>query len=232
MPYVPPEQLMKDRSDFAHKGIARGKSVVGLEYADGVLFLAENPSATLHKISEIYDRIAFAGVGKYSEFEDLRISGVRLADLRGYSYGREDVRARDLANGYSQALSTIFTQQMKPYEVEILVAEVSEDGGGNEIYHILFDGTVTDEHGSVAIGGHAEELTNAIAGAYQEHWDLATAVREAVRALSTAEAREIEPASVEAGVLDRTRSARRKFRRLREDEVEAILGTAPSASSS
>ena len=122
MPYVPPEQLMKDRSDFAHKGIARGKSVVGLEYADGILFIAENPSATLHKISEIYDRIAFAGVGKYSEFEDLRIAGVRLADLRGYSYGREDVRARDIANGYSQALSTIFTQQMKPYEVEILVA--------------------------------------------------------------------------------------------------------------
>jgi proteasome alpha subunit len=214
---------MKDRSDFAHKGIARGKSVVGVEYADGVLFLAENPSATLHKISEIYDRIAFAGVGKYSEFEDLRISGVRLADLRGYSYGREDVRARDLANGYSQALSTIFTQQMKPYEVEILVAEVAEDGGHNEIYHILFDGTVTDEHDSVAIGGHAEELSNAIGGAYQTGWDLATAVREAVRALSTAEGRQIEPASVEAGVLERIRPARRKFRRLGEDEVAGIL---------
>ena len=123
MPYVPPEQRIKDLSDFAHKGIARGKSVVGLEYQDGVLFIAENPSATLHKISEIYDRIAFAGVGKYSEFEDLRISGVRHADLRGYSYGRDDVRARDLANAYSQALSTIFTQQPKPYEVEILVGE-------------------------------------------------------------------------------------------------------------
>ncbi|MGZ5352397.1 MAG: proteasome subunit alpha, partial [Actinomycetota bacterium] len=161
MPYVPPEQRMKDLSEFAHKGIARGKSVVGLEYADGFLFLAENPSATLHKISEIYDRIAFAGVGRYSEFEDLRISGVRLADLRGYSYEREDVRARDLANAYSQALTSIFTQQMKPYEVEILVAEVGDDGGRSEIYHILFDGTVTDEHEHVAIGGHAEELTEA-----------------------------------------------------------------------
>src|ERR687895_1543857 len=139
MPYVSPDQLMKDRSEYAHKGIARGRSVIGLEYADGLLFIAENPSATLHKISEIYDRIAFAGVGKYSEFEDLRIAGIRLADLRGYSYGREDVKARDLANAYSQALSTIFTQQhMKPYEVELLVAEVAEDGGKNEIYHILF----------------------------------------------------------------------------------------------
>ena len=223
MPYVPPEQMMKDRSEFAHKGIARGKSVVGLEYADGVLFLAENPSATLHKISEIYDRIVFAGVGKYSEFEDLRISGVRLADLRGYSYGREDVRARDLANGYSQALSTIFTQQMKPYEVEILVAEVAEDGGRNEIYHILFDGTVNDEHGSVAIGGHAEELSNAISSAYQEGWDLPTAVRESVKALSTAEGRQIEGGAVEAGVLERGRPQRRKFRRLTEDEVSGIL---------
>src|SRR5918995_1832969 len=180
MPYVSPDQLMKDRSEYAHKGIARGRSVIGLEFADGLLFIAENPSATLHKISEIYDRIAFAGVGKYSEFEDLRIAGIRLADLRGYSYGRDDVRARDIANGYSQALSTIFTQQMKPYEVEILVGEVGEEDGGNEIYHVLFDGTVTDEHGHVAIGGHAEELANAVQGAFQPGWDLPTAVREAV----------------------------------------------------
>jgi proteasome alpha subunit len=224
MPYVPPEQLMKDRSEFAHKGIARGKSVVGLEYADGVLFIAENPSATLHKISEIYDRIAFAGVGKYSEFEDLRISGVRLADLRGYSYGRDDVRARDLANAYSQALSTIFTQQMKPYEVEILVGEIGEDDAGTEVYHVLFDGTVTDEHEHVAIGGHAEELSNAIAAAYRSGWDLATACREAVNALSTAEGREIVAEQVEAAVLDRTRTQRRRFRRLAETEVAGFLG--------
>ncbi len=223
MPYVPPEQLMKDRSDFAHKGIARGKSVVGLEYEDGILFIAENPSATLHKISEIYDRIAFAGVGKYSEFEDLRISGVRLADLRGYSYGRDDVRAKDLANAYSTALATIFTQQMKPYEVELLVGEVAADVGRNEIYHVLFDGTVTDEQGSVAIGGHAEALNGAVRDAYREGWDLATAVRECVKALGAAEGRQIEPRSVEAGVLDRTRSQRRKFRRLAEDEVATIL---------
>jgi proteasome alpha subunit len=226
MPYVPPEQLMKDRSEFAHKGIARGKSVIGLEYADGLLFVAENPSATLHKISEIYDRIAFAGVGKYSEFEDLRISGVRLADLRGYSYGREDVRARDLANGYSQALSTIFTMQMKPYEVEIVVGEVAEDAGRNEIYHILFDGTVTDEHGYVAIGGHADELTSAVRNAYQDGWDLGTGVREAVKALRTAENRQIDAESIEAGVLDRTSRSRRKFRRLDDEEIASILSSA------
>jgi proteasome alpha subunit len=223
MPYVPPEQRMKDLSDFARKGIARGKSVVGLEYADGLLFIAENPSTTLHKISEIYDRIAFAGVGKYSEFEDLRISGVRLADLRGYSYGREDVRAKDLANAYSQALTTIFTQQMKPYEVEILVGEIGEDGRATEVYHVLFDGTVTDEHGFVAIGGHAEELTTAVQSAYQRDWDLPTAVREAVRALGAAEGRQIAPDSVEAGVLDGTRAQRRKFRRLPADEIAGIL---------
>jgi proteasome alpha subunit len=223
MPYVPPEQLMKDRSEFAHKGIARGKSVIGLEYADGLLFVAENPSATLHKISEIYDRIAFAGVGKYSEFEDLRISGVRLADLRGYSYGREDVRARDLANAYSQALSTIFTTQMKPYEVEIVVGEVALDDGRSEIYHVLFDGTVTDEQGYVAIGGHADELTDAVRAAYQPGWDIATGVREAVKALRAAEKRQVEAESIEAGVLDRTSRSRRKFRRLEDDEVAAIV---------
>lgn len=223
MPYVPPEQLMKDRSEFAHKGIARGKSVVGMEFSGGLLFIAENPSATLHKISEIYDRIAFAGVGKYSEFEELRIAGVRLADMRGYSYGREDVRAKDLANAYSQALSTIFTQQMKPYEVEIVVGEISDDGGHNELYHVLFDGTVSDKQGFVAIGGHAEDLSAALEGAYRPDFDLAAAVRESVKALSSAEGREVGAASIEAGVLDRTRTQRRKFRRLGDEEIAQIL---------
>jgi proteasome alpha subunit len=223
MPYVPPEQLMKDRSEYAVKGIARGKSVVGLEYADGILFIAENTSTTLHKISEIYDRIAFAAVGKYSEFEDLRIAGVRLADMRGFSYGREDVKARDLANAYSQTLSTIFTQQMKPYEVELLIGEVDGAGDGNEIYHILFDGSISDEHEFVGIGGHADPLTESLRGSYRAEWDLPTAVRAAAKALSDAEGRPIAADAVEAGVLDRTRAPRRKFRRLSDREVAGIL---------
>ena len=223
MPYVSPDQLMKDRSEYAHKGIARGRSVIGIEYRDGLLFIAENPSATLHKISEIYDRIAFAGVGKYSEFEDLRIAGIRLADFRGYSYGREDVKARDLANAYSQALSTIFTQQMKPYEVEILVGEVDGEVEGTSIYHVLFDGSVTDEHGFVAIGGHADDLTENLKQRYGEGWDLPTAVKTATEVLGSPESRTIEASQVEAGVLDRTRKPRRKFRRLSDSEVSAIL---------
>jgi proteasome alpha subunit len=225
MPYVAPEQMMKDRSEYAHKGIARGRSVIGVEYVDGLLFIAENPSATLHKISEIYDRIAFAGVGKYSEFEDLRIAGIRHADMRGYSYGREDVKARDLANAYSQALSTIFTQQMKPYEVEILVGEVDGDESGVALYHVLFDGSVTDEHGYVAIGGHAEELTNTLKDRYAEGWDLTTAVRTAVEVLGSPDSRTIEAEAVEAGVLDRRREQRRKFHRLEDGEIAQILGT-------
>ena len=223
MPYVSPDQLMKDRSEYAHKGIARGRSVIGLEYADGLLFIAENPSATLHKISEIYDRIAFAGVGKYSEFEDLRISGIRLADLRGYSYGREDVKARDLANAYSQALSTIFTQQMKPYEVEILVGEVNGEVDGTSIYHVLFDGSVTDEHGFVAIGGHAEDLTESLKDRYGTGWDLPTAVKTAVEVLGAPDSRTIEHDHIEAGVLERSQPRRRKFRRLTDAEVAGYL---------
>ncbi len=224
MPYVAPEQMMKDRSDYAHKGIARGRSVLGFEYADGLLFLAENPSTTLHKISEVYDQVAFAGVGKYSEFEEMRIAGIRLADLRGYQYGREDVKARDLANAYSQALSSIFTQQMKPYEIELLVGEVDGDESGSSIYHVLFDGSVSDEQGYVAMGGHAEDLNEALKDRYEAGWDLATAVRTAVTVLATVpETREVLAEQIEAGVLDRTRSHRRKFRRLTPAEIEAAL---------
>src|SRR6476660_9155239 len=183
-PYVAPEQLTKDRSEFARKGIARGKSVIAIEYADGILFMAENPSVTLHKVSEIYDSIAFAGVGKYSEFEDLRIAGIRLADVRGYSYGREDVTAKTLANAYSQALTTIFTTQMKPYEVEILVAQVGEEPSRDAMFHILFDGSVTDEQGYVAMGGRADELSDRMRDDFQAGLALDAAVRLAVRALA------------------------------------------------
>jgi proteasome alpha subunit len=220
-PYVPPEQLMKDRSEYARKGISRGKSVLAMEYADGILFIAENPSATLHKISELYDRLAFAGVGKYSEFDSLRIAGIQLADVRGYSYGREDVTAKTLANAYSQALSAIFTQQMKPYEVEILVAEVGETSAANELFHILFDGSVGDETGFVAMGGRTEELTAFLKDRYAADLALADALRLGVEALSTVEERAVEPEHLEAAVLDRTRG-RRKFRRLSDEEIAQL----------
>jgi proteasome alpha subunit len=224
-PYVPPEQLIKDRSEYARKGIARGKSVVALAYSDGILFLAENPSATLHKISEIYDRIAFAGVGKYSEFEDLRIAGVRLADFRGYSYGREDVTAKTLANAYSQALSNIFTTQMKPYEVEILVAQVGDTAAGDSLFHILFDGSVADEDRYVAMGGHSEDLTTRLQEGYRPDTSLPHALKIAVDALSAVEEREIEPERMEVAALDRNRP-RRKFRRLGPEDLTAALGAA------
>ncbi|TMK77376.1 MAG: proteasome subunit alpha [Actinobacteria bacterium] len=227
-PYVPPEQLIKDRSEFARKGIARGRSGVAVEYADGILFLADNPSATLHKISEIYDRVAFAGVGKYSEFEDLRIAGVRLADLRGYSYGREDVTAKTIANAYSQALSTIFTTQMKPYEVELLVGQVGDNPAENELFHILFDGSVADEQGFVAMGGRADDLNEQLKNGYAEGLALADAVRMASTALAHVEEKPSEVAHIEAAVLDRTRS-RRKFRRLTGGELATIVAAQPSA---
>jgi proteasome alpha subunit len=221
-PYVPPEQLIKDRSEYARKGIAKGRSVVGVEYADGILFLAENPSATLHKISEIYDRIAFAGVGRYSEFEDLRIAGVRLADLRGYSYGREDVTAKTVANAYAQALNNIFTTQMKPYEVEILVGQVGDSPSENELFHILYDGSVTDEKGYVAMGGRSEELAGHLRDDYKDGLDLEDAVRLATTALSKVEESSVLAENLEAAVLDRTRG-RRKFRRLIDQELAGIV---------
>jgi len=221
--YVSPEQVMKDRADYARKGIARGRSLVALEYADGIALVAENPSGTLHKISEIYDRIAFAGVGKYSEFEDLRISGVRLADLRGYSYGREDVTAKTLANAYSQALSTIFTTQMKPYEVEILVGQVGQGPEDNELFHILYDGSVADQSGYVGMGGRSDDLNTRLRDAYRPDLPAEEAARIAVRTLSEAEERPIEVGNLEAAVLDRTRG-RRKFRRLSDQELTEVIG--------
>jgi proteasome alpha subunit len=223
--YVSPEQLMKDKADYARKGIGRGKSVVVIEYTDGILFLAENTSATLHKISEIYDRIAFAGVGKFNEFEQLRIGGIRLSDLKGYSYSRHDVTAKALANAYSQTLGNIFTSEVKPYECEILVAAVGDDTGRNEVFHILYDGSVTDRQRWVAMGGQADAIEAHLKENYPENYpeempDFAAALNLSMAALHAASERELTPVTVEAAVLDRTRS-RRKFRRVTEEELRA-----------
>ncbi|MGH2755998.1 MAG: proteasome subunit alpha [Actinomycetota bacterium] len=221
--YVSPEQLMKDKGDYARKGIARGKSVIVLEYSSGILFLAENPSVTLHKISEIYDRIAFAGVGKFNEFEQMRIGGIRLVDVKGYSYSREDVSAKALANAYSQTLGTIFTEAPKPYECEILVAAVGETPATNEIFHILYDGSVTDRKDWVAMGGQAEALGTYLKDKYPKK---APALNAAIKlghdALTTVEGRDAPADTLEGAVLDRTRS-RRKFRRLSEKELAAAF---------
>jgi len=219
--YVSPEQLMKDKADYARKGIARGKSVIALEYTDGIVFVAENTSATLHKISEIYDRIAFAGVGKFNEFEQLRIGGIRLVDVKGYSYSREDVTAKGLANAYSQSLGNIFTAELKPYECEILVAAVGESTETNELFHILYDGSVTDRQGWVAMGGQSEALY--LKDKYPSKTPaLAAAAKLGHQALLSVEGREVPPEALEVAVLDRTR-ARRKFRRLTREELKKLL---------
>ena len=221
--YVSPEQMMRDKADYARKGISRGKSIIVLEYADGILFVAENTSSTLHKISEIYDRIAFAGVGKFSEFEQLRIGGIRISDMKGYSYAREDVTAKALANAYSQTLSNIFTSEIKPYECEVLVAAVGDAPEQNELFHISFDGSVTDRQGWVAMGGQAEALSNHLTEKYPKSApDLKSAIALGHDALKAVEQRDMPADTLEAGVLDRTRG-RRKFKRLREDELAKLL---------
>jgi proteasome alpha subunit len=219
--YVAPEQLMKDRADYARKGIARGRSLAAVIYDDGVLICAENPSRTLRKVSEIYDRIAFAGVGKYNEFDQLRIAGVRHADMKGYSFSREDVDARSLANQYAQILGQIFTHEMKPMEVEILVAEVGEESGDDQLFHILFEGTVTDENRWTVLGGEAD----AIAGRLEELWSEDMTLTDAVRAASSALSgpdRTLSAADLEVAVLARS-NGRRSFRRIEGEELAALL---------
>jgi proteasome alpha subunit len=221
--YVSPEQQMKDKADYARKGIARGRSVVVLQYDDGILFVADNPSRALHKISEIYDRIAFAAVGKYNEFENLRLGGVRYADVNGYTYDRRDVTARGLANLYAQTLGTIFTETNKPYEVELVVAEVGDTEAADQIYRLTFDGSVADEHGYVAMGGQADAVAEALKARFEEGMSLSAALRAAVQSLEAQDSdRHLEAKALEVAVLDRNRE-HRLFRRLPAVRIEELL---------
>ena len=223
--YVSPEQIIKDKADYARKGIARGRSVAVVQFKDGILYVAENPSRALHKVSEIYDRIAFAAVGKYNEFENLRVAGIRLADLRGYSFDRRDVTVRNLANAYAQTLGTIFTETSKPYEVEIVVAEVGDDAGADQMYRLTFDGSVGDEHGFVVMGGSAETINSYLGEQYTDGLELAPALNLAIDALGhdSDEPREISAEQLEVAVLDRTRPQTRKFKRLNSQRIESLL---------
>ncbi len=223
--YVSPEQIIKDKADYARKGIARGRSVVVAQYDQGILFVAENPSRALHKISEIYDKIAFAAVGKYNEFENLRVAGVRYADLRGFSYDRTDVTSRGLANAYAQTLGTVFTEAQKPYEVEIIVAEVGADEQADQLYRLTFDGSVGDEHGFLAMGGAAEAISTQLQEQWQPDLTLGEALRMAVTALAEHGGqgpRTLQEKQLEVAILDRGRP-RRAFRRLSGEELASLL---------
>lgn len=214
--YVAPEQLVRDKAEFAKKGIARGRSIVAIDYQDGVLLLAENPSTALHKISEVYDRIAFAGVGKYNEFETLRKAGIRQADLMGYLYSREDVTAMGLATAFAQTLGAIFTREPKPYEVEVLIAEISEDGSEHRLFRVTYDGTLYDEREFASIGGKFEQLGEALEDLWSEGLTLEQAIDVGKEAFQRAEGRESE--GWEAAVLDYS-NGRRAFRRLDPSEL-------------
>jgi len=219
--YVPPEQMMKDRADYARKGIARGRSLIACSVSDGIVLVAENSFRTLYKISEIYDRIAFAGVGKYNEFEMLRVAGVRQADLKGYSFAREDVNARALANAYGQTLGQVFTHEMKPYEVEILLAQVGDDQADDELYHILYDGTVMDERDCTVLGGQAEQIAEALEERFSTDMDSGAAIRLGAAVLAGPDT-VLGADSLEVAILDRARP-RRKFRRIRGEALAEIL---------
>jgi proteasome alpha subunit len=217
--YVAPEQVMKDRAEYAQKGIARGRSLVATTYDLGIAMVAENPSRSLHKISEIYDRIAFGGVGKYNEYDQLRVAGIRHADTKGYAFSREDVDARSLANLYAQYLGNVFTHEMKPLEVEILVAELSDTE--NQLYHIAYEGTITDQDRFAVLGGDAETITERVAETWQADWDLAAAVKAATAALSGPD-RALGAGDLEVAILSRG-NGRRTFRRIEVEEMARLL---------
>jgi len=227
--YVSPEQMMQDKAEYARKGIARGKSIVAIEYRDGIALVAENPSRSLSKLSEIYDKIAFAGVGKYSEFENLRKVGIRYADVKGYSYSRHDVTAKSLANAYSQAIGQVFTQEMKPLEIEILIVEAGDEGQPNEMYHILYDGTITDYRRFVVMGGAKDSAMLLLEQSYRENMTLVEAIDLCRKALlKTNGNKELTAETLEVAVLNRKREGR-KFQRLQATEIQAMLGEAGSA---
>jgi proteasome alpha subunit len=219
--YVAPEQVMKDRADYARKGIARGRALVSIRYTAGIAIVAENPSETLRKVSEIYDRIAFAGVGKYNEFDQLRVAGIRAAALKGFQYSRDDVDARTLANQYAQILGNIFTHEMKPMEVEILVAEVGLEPDGDQMFHILYDGTVMDQRDTAVLGGDADAIASRLHESYEHDLDLAAAVRLGVSALAGPD-RELPTTELEIATLSRG-NGRRCFERLADADVATML---------
>ena len=220
--YVSPEQMMKDRADYARKGIARGRELIAVQTPTCIVIVAENPSTTLRKVSEIYDRIAFAGVGKYNEFDQLRVAGVRAAELRGYQYSRNDVDARSLANQYAQVLGDVFsTMGPKPLEVELLVVAIADTQANDRLFHILYDGTLLDERRFCVLGGDAEGISKRMESSYRDDLSLDAAIKIAVAALTGSE-RTLDAADLEVAILTRN-GKRRAFSRVDDAAVASAL---------
>jgi len=220
--YVSPEQLMRDKAEFAKKGVGRARAIVAIRAEEGILLVAHNPSASLNKLSEIYDRIGFAGAGQYSEFEALRKSGVRHADLTGYAYSREDVTAKSLANGYSQTLGQIFAHEMKPMEVELLVAQVGPTTDLDEIYRISFDGSITAEGQFAVVGGDADRVTAFLTRQFSGVTDLAASLSLCAQALEEGGNGQLKAPDLEVACIERSVRGR-SFRRLDTARVEGLL---------
>ncbi|MBI3358052.1 MAG: proteasome subunit alpha [Nitrospirae bacterium] len=222
--YVSPEQMMQDKAEYAKKGIAKGRSIAAMEYNEGVVLVADNPSS-LNKISEVYDRIAFAGAGRYSEFENLRKAGIRHADMKGFLYSRDDVNAKSLVNAYSQALGTVFSQEIKPLEVEILVVAVGMDDDPNEIYRVSFDGSIFDEKGFTVIGGKSESVLAKLKSRYvttPSASSLAEVVVSCVAAMGEVTGQKLNTEGLEVAILSRSAKGR-VFRRLPQSELSQYL---------
>jgi proteasome alpha subunit len=229
--YMSPEQTMRDKGDYARKGVARSRSSVALQYSGGILMVTPNISSVLHKISEIYDRIAFAAVGRYNEYEALRKAGVTYADVTGYQFDRGDVTARGLANWYAQALGANASEPAgKPYEVELVVAEVGVKPDGDQIYRISWDGSVSDEPGFVAFGGQADQVAAELKERFSDGMSLTEALGAALAALAASSGAaasngsqpELTAANLEVAILDRAR-AHRTFRRMHGPRLEELI---------
>jgi proteasome alpha subunit len=245
--YVSPQQQMQDKANYAQQGVARGRSCVALQYADGILLVSPNASNALHKIGELYDRIGFAAVGRYNEYEALRKAGVTYADIMGYQYNRNDVTARGIAIYFASQLGTIFTESNKPFEVEIVVAEVGDEPSDDQIYRITFDGSVTDESGFVVFGGDAAKVSAVLKERYSAGLSLEDAFAAALAALSALtppgapaasggsaasangeQRTELTASQLEVAILDRSRE-HRKFRRIRAARLEELVAAARAA---
>jgi proteasome alpha subunit len=198
--YVPPEQIIKDRADFARRGARRGRPAVVISVDDGVLLAARNSSRALRKLSEIHDKVAFAAVGKWSEFEALRVAGIRYADLRGYSYDRVDVTGRGLAGAYAQTVAAAFTSDPKPLEIELAVAQVGSGQGEDAVFHISFDGAVSDEEPWAVLGGAPTGARQTLAEGWRPGLGLAQAGQLARAVLGSPDG---DPAGYEVALLRR-----------------------------
>ncbi len=186
MAYTPYDwqQTLRQKADYVLDRLREGSPVVGISAQEGVLLCTVRRSQ--RKIFEIYDRLAFAGLGNPSDLEAVRQLAVDFAHAEGFQRSPQDVSIQRVVGfAVSPALKRHFSDPLRlPLVLCGLFAQVG-DASGDDLFYILnYDGefSLVKHYAAVAGAAHVAERMKEALGDLKKPPTYEAALEAAIRA--------------------------------------------------